>query len=151
MIVRPLPGSRWFLWLRNRAVRVGVLTGIYLSAVLVTWLLIANRIPAFDGFAGIRNFGAAVAALLLMMIPVATFLKSPPRLLLCGLVAWVVLSLIYLGACQYFTRLDSRLGSFHLFILGAVFYGLAAVGCWVASLILAARHHPLAVSRRRPY
>ena len=32
MAARPqLPGMRWFLWLRNTALRIGVLTGIYLS------------------------------------------------------------------------------------------------------------------------
>lgn len=151
MASHPLPGLRWFLWVRNRAVRIGALTGVYLSAVLVTWLVIANRLPVLYPFAGIRNFAAAVAVLLLMLVPILRFLKSPARLFLSGLVAWSLLTLTYVGACQYFSRLESRLGSFHLFMLGTVIYGFVAVACWVVSLIWAARHQPLSVSRRHPF
>jgi hypothetical protein len=45
MAARPqLPGMRWFLWLRIAALRIGILTGIYLSCVFVAWLMVANRL-----------------------------------------------------------------------------------------------------------
>ena len=50
-----LPGMRWFLWLRNPALRIGVLTGIYLSCTFIAWLLAANHITSSKPFAGVRN------------------------------------------------------------------------------------------------
>ena len=45
MAARPqLPGMRWFLWLRIASLRIGILTGIYLSCVFVAWLVVANRV-----------------------------------------------------------------------------------------------------------
>ncbi len=47
-----LPGARWFLWLRNVSLRTGVLTGVYLSVVFLVWLIVANRLPRLESFAG---------------------------------------------------------------------------------------------------
>src|SRR5260370_6043105 len=59
MATRPqLPGTRWFLWLRIASLRIGVLTGIYLSCVFVAWLEIANRVPGLWHFAELRNLVA---------------------------------------------------------------------------------------------
>jgi hypothetical protein len=45
MAERPqLAGIGWLLSLRNASFRMGVLTGIYLSCVFVSWLVIANRV-----------------------------------------------------------------------------------------------------------
>ena len=61
MATRPqLPGARWFLWMRNAALRIGLLTGIYLSCIFIAWLLAANRFPRIEAFAGIRNLVAAL-------------------------------------------------------------------------------------------
>ncbi len=49
-----LPGSRWLAWLRNATLRVGLLTGIYLSIVC------SEEIPKFDAAA----FPAAAAGTL---------------------------------------------------------------------------------------
>jgi hypothetical protein len=144
-----LPGSRWFDWLRNAALRVGVLTGIYLSLVLAAWLIIANRVPWSANFAGIRNAAAAALVLLLMLIPVGCFLKSPARLFVCGLTAWAEFTLTYVALGLYFERLFSRWGPFRVFTVGVVSYGVMAVLAWVVHMVWTARHQPFAVSRRR--
>ena len=144
-----LPGSRWFAWLRNLALRVGVLTGVYLSVVLAAWLIIANLIPWSANFAGTRNTAAEALLALLMLIPVVRFLKSPARLFVSGVTAWIVLTLTYLGMGLYFQRLFSRWGPFLVFMVGTVAYGVVAVLTWVIHMLWTVRHHPIAVSRRR--
>lgn len=144
-----LPGMRWFAWLRNPALHIGVLTGVYLSIVLGAWLVIANRMPWSATFAGPRNLIAGALFLLLMLIPIGRFLRSPARLFASGLAGWALLALTYLVMGFFFERLHSRMGPFHVFMLGAVVYGVVAVVAWVVSLVLAARHHPVATSRRR--
>lgn len=151
MAVPQLPGQRWFAWLHNLTLRVGVITGVYLSAVLVAWLLIANRVPWSANFAGIRNTAAAVLTALLMLVPIVCYLRSPARLFVAGLTAWAVFTCTYRVMGLFFERLLSRMGPFHVFMLGAVVYGCFAVVGWVVSLVWAARHHPNAPTRRRSY
>ncbi len=151
MVDSQLPGSRWFAWLRNSTLRVGVLTGIYLSVVLGGWLVIANRTPWSASVAGIRNTGAAGLTLLLMLIPVLRFLRRPGRLFASGILAWTLFTCTYLGLGLFFDRLFSRMAPLQVFMLGAIVYAFFAVISWVVSLVLAARHHPLSVSRRRTY
>ncbi len=146
-----LPGSRWFTWVRYTTLRVGALTGIYLSVVLAGWLVIANRLPALSDFALLRNAAAGALAFLLMLIPIVWFLRSPARLFAAGLTGWALLSLTYLVMGMVFHRLHSRMGPFHFFMLGVVVYGVVGVVAWVASLVLAARRQPIGVARRRPY
>jgi hypothetical protein len=149
-----LPGARWFRWLHNATLRVGLLTGIYLSIVFAGWLIVANRVPWSAKFAGIRNLGTAAAIAGLMLIPVLRFLRSSARLFASGVVGWAVLTWTYVMLGLYFERLFSRKGPLHVFMLGAVVYGSCAVIAWVASMLLAVRHHhghpqTVAVSRRR--
>ncbi len=151
MPVPQLPGQRRFAWLRSSTLRVGASTGMYLSAILVAWLLVANRFPWSSNFAGIRNAVAAALAALLMLIPILRYLRAPARLFVAGLTCWTVFTCTYLVVGLFFERLHSRMGPFHVFMLGAVFYGCLAVTSWVALLLLAARHQPIAVPRRRPY
>jgi len=144
-------GSRWFVWLRSPIYRTGLLVGVQLSAVLVAWLIIANRVPALAAFAGMRNAAAAVLAGLFMLIPVVRFLRKPGPLFASGIVAWLVLSLAYFVMGFIFERLHTRMSPFHLFMLGAVIYGAVAAFAWVASLVLTVRqhHHSIATARRR--
>jgi hypothetical protein len=139
-----LPGMRWFLWLRNAALRIGVLTGIYLSCVLVAWLLVANRLPRLYSFAGMRNLAAAAAIILLMAIPVLRFRREPVRMFVSGLTAWTLLTLTYIAVEMRFSLLESRMGAFHFFMLGAVSYGFVAVFHWVLLLCVEARHRHVA-------
>jgi len=135
--------------MRNLALRVGVLTGLYLSVVLVAWLIIANRVPWSTNFAWTRNAIAGVLLVLLALIPIGRFLKSPAQLFLSGVTAWAVLTLTYGGMGLYFQRLYSRMGPFNWFMLGTVAYGVVAVITWVIHMVWTARRHPIAVSRRR--
>ncbi len=151
MIEPQLPGSRWFRWLRNATLRIGLLTGIYLSIVLGGWLVVANRVPWSANFAGLRNRGAAGLTLLLMLIPVVRFLRQPARLFASGIVGWAILTWTYFVMGMFFERLFTRMRPGQLFMLGAVVYGFFGVVTWVVSLVLAARHHRLAPSRRRTY
>src|SRR2546422_2365389 len=134
---------------RNATLRIGILTGVYLSAVLWAWLVVANRIPWSANFALPRNAAAAAIVLLVMFIPLGRFLRSPGRLFASGVMGWAVLTFTYLILGIFFQRLHSRMGPFHLFMLGAATYGCSAVLAWVCSLALAARHQPMVVLRRR--
>ncbi len=151
MPVSQLPGQRWFLWLRNPALRLGVMTGIYLSAVLAAWLVVANRVPWSAKFADIRNILAAALGALLMLIPIVRFLRNPARLFASGLAGWSVLTCTYWILGLFYERLYSRMTPFRVFILGAVVYGCGAVISWVAMLVLMARHQPMVATRRRTH
>ena len=139
-----LPGARWFLWLRNVSLRTGVLTGIYLSCVLVAWLIVANRIPQLDAFAGIRNLATGAVIILLLAIPVLRFRSKPVRMFVSGLTAWTLLTFIYIVTEMHFSLLESRMGAFHFFMLGAISYGFVAVFDWVFLLCAEARHRHIA-------
>jgi hypothetical protein len=139
-----LPGIRLFLWLRNRALRIGVITGVYLSVVFVAWLVVANRFPQLQAFAGIRNLAAAVTVLLLMLIPVLRFRREPVRMFVAGLTAWTLLTFTYIGMEMNFSLLESRMGAFHIFMLGGITYCFVAVLHWVFLFCAEARHQHVA-------
>jgi hypothetical protein len=143
-----LPGMRLFLWLRNASLRIGVLTGVYLSSAFVAWLVVANRFPQLERFAGIRNLAAGVAAIVLMLIPVLRFRREPVRMFVAGLTAWTLLTLTYLGMEMRFSLLGSRMGAFHIFMLGGITYGFVSVFHWVFLLCAEARHQHVAQAGR---
>ena len=135
-----LPGVRWFLWLRNTALRIGVLTGIYLSCIFIAWLWIANHIPQLYPFADIRNLSAGALTILVMAIPVFRFRRQPVKMFVSGVTAWALLTLAYIAMEMRFSLLESRLGALHVFMLGAVSYGFVAVFDWVFLLCAETRH-----------
>jgi hypothetical protein len=142
-----LPGVRWFLWLRIASLRTGVLTGIYLSCVFVAWLEVANRVAALERFAELRNLVAGAILILVLGIPVLRFRRRPGKLFVAGLTAWTVLTLTYLVAQLHFTLLESRMGTLHVFVLGAVSYGFVAVLDWVFLMCAGVRHEHILHSR----
>ncbi len=148
MPVSQQPGQRWS---RSPVLRTGAVTGVCLSAVLTAWLIVANHVPRSAEYASKRNSVAAALVILLMLIPVGRFLRSPGRLFSAGLTGWAVLTSTYLLLGLYFERLYSRVTPFQVFILGGVAYGFFAVLSWVTTLMFAARHQPLVVTRRRTY
>lgn len=145
-----LPGSTWLFWVRNLTLRVGVLTGVYLSAVFLVWLLVANRLPFLERFALLRNWGAMGFFGLIMLVPIACFLRRPQQLFASGIVGWFLFVLFYRLMKVFFRGMEGRLKpTFQVFMLGAVIYGLVAVAAWVVLMAWEARHQPIAASRRR--
>ena len=157
MEVRPKPSDRKRFFWQNAALRTGVLAGIYLSCILQAWLLIANRVHELEVFALPRNLAAAGAALLALAMPVLRFRSHPGRMFVSGVTAWLLLTLTYRASELYYSLLESRMGAFHLFMLGAVSFGFVAVFRWVYLLCAEVRHRHLAraehaglaISRRR--
>jgi hypothetical protein len=138
---------RWFLWLRIASLRIGILTGIYLSCVFLAWLIVANRIPALEPFAEARNLVGGALLVTVLAIPALRFRQEPGRLFVAGLTAWTLLTLTYMAAEIHFTLLESRMGAFHVFTLGAVSYGFVAVLDWVFLICAGVRHQHMAQSR----
>lgn len=153
MKLADLPGSARLSWLGNPTLRVGVLTGVYLSTVMIVALLAANRVPFLEQFADIRNWVFRLLFVGVALIPVGCFLRSPARLFAAGVCAWFLFALSYRVMGVFFENLFSsiRQTPFHAFVLGVVFYGVVAVACWVVAMVQAARQHTIAASRRRPY
>lgn len=133
------------------AIRLGLVIGVALSGVAIAWLLVANRIPALDPLAMLRNLLAVALATIFMLVPVYRFRKSPAHVFTCGLTAWSILTLIYAILQIPFPRLGTRMGTFHFFMLGAVLLGLASAVLWVARLVLTLWHGPTLPARRRAH
>jgi hypothetical protein len=145
-----LPGSKWLLWVHNLPLRVGVLTGVYLTAIMVLSVLAANRAPFLEEFAGVRNAVSYAAFGLVMLVPAGIFLRKPLELLFSSMVAWTLFSLAYRVMGFFFENLHVRLrGPLNVFMLGAVTYGVLVAAAWVASMALEARAQPVIASRRR--
>ena len=141
------PGMWRRLWLRNETLRSGVLVGIYISCIFVSWLELANRVRELEPFAGARNFIAAALLVAVLAIPAWRYRRDPARLFASGLVAWTTLTVTYLLAEIFFKLLESRMGFLHVFVLGAVSYGVVAVLDWVLLMCAEARQQHVAQSR----
>jgi len=141
-----LPGAAWLKWLRNLPLRIGVLTGIYLTVVMVAGLLAANRLPELEVFADLRNWSCGVLFILIALIPVATFRRRPWSLFTSAASGWLVFSLAYWVAGIYFEHLHTRLNKspFHVFLLGLGSYAVVAVALWVAEMTSAVLEHGIA-------
>lgn len=125
-------GSAW-----DRAFSLGIFLGVCFSGIGVAWLLLANRVPQMDRFAFERNLALAVMFGVLGLVPACRFVRSPARSFLSGIIAWTILALTYSVAEILFPRLATRLGAFHLFVLGSVVLGLMAAFAWVMNLLIA--------------
>ena len=134
-----LPGYSNFRVLQNAAIRTGVYAGVCMSAVLVLWVIVANRVPLSEGFARERNLAAAVLIGFLALVPVLRFLRLPGNLLVSSLIAWGLLSVTYRALCIYFRSLNDRYSAFHIFMLGAIIYMIFATLSWIGSCIWKAR------------
>ncbi len=142
-----LPGMRRLIWLRNTSVRFGVLMGIYAAGTLTAWLLVANHVAALEPYAGIRNLVAGAIVFVLLVIPVLRFRREPAKMFLSGLTAWTVLTLTYFAAELHYSLLESRMGAWHMFILGAAAYGALSSFLWVFLLCVKARQLHIAQTR----
>ena len=147
-----LPGSKWFHWLRNLTLRVGVLTGVYLTAVMVVAVLAANRLPFLENLAMLRNLAAYTVFVLVMIVPIGCFLRRPLQMFASGLLGWLLFSLAYQAMGLFFLNLHARLRyPFNVFMLGAIVYAVVAATAWVGSMTLDARQQPAIAARRRPH
>jgi len=134
-----IPGERWLQRLHDRILRTGVLTGVYLGCILFSWVWIANRIPRLEAWAGMRNQFFFGALLVLMSIPVLRFRAEPGKLFVSGVIAWTLLTFTYAAMLMRFSLLESRMGVFHFFLVGTVFYSFIASFEWVLLMFLTAR------------
>jgi hypothetical protein len=133
------PGYRWFDFLRHTPARVGMYTGVWLSVILIAWVVIANRVPFLEPLAQQRNVIATLLLAFVATIPVLRFLRSPGELLVSGLFAWSVLTLSYRILSLKFFLLQYYYSTFHIFVLGAVAYLLFATLSWIGMIVWRAR------------
>jgi len=130
-----LPGYRWLMFLRNVPVRVGIYTGICLSLIFTLWLVAANRVPLLEPLAMWRNIAAIAILVFFATLPLLRFYRSPGELMVSGLLAWTLLSITYRVLCMVFVLLGQKYSAFHVFVLGAVVYLLAATLSWIGMMI----------------
>jgi hypothetical protein len=142
------PSQGQLFSLRHPCVALGTVIGACFAGIAVAWVLVANRAPSLSQFAFERNLITCGAIGALMLLPFFLFMGSPARIFLSGVIAWTILALAYQVLELLFGRLGTRLGAFHLFVLGAVVFGVMAALDWVALLLLAARRNPIAATRR---
>lgn len=133
------------------AARVGMGIGVALSGVVIAWLLVANRVPASDRLALLRNLTAGALLIVLMLVPICRFRRHPSQLFGCGITAWSILTLVYAILQIPFPRLGLRLGTFHFFMLGAVLLALTSAFIWVVQLVLLLCHGPAVPARKRAH
>lgn len=146
-----LPGEKWFHWLRNLTLRVGVLTGVYLTAVMVVSVLAATRLSFLEEVALVRNGVSYAAFILVMLVPIAYFRRKPLQLLASGLLGWLLFALAYQGMGFFFHNLHARLRQpLNVFMVGAIVYAVVAATCWVGLMALELRHQPVVAPRRKP-
>jgi hypothetical protein len=133
------PGYRWFHFFRNAPIRVGLYAGVWLALVFVGWVVIANRVAFLDPLAQQRNVIATLVLAMIAAMPVLRFLRSPGELLVSGLLAWSVLTLVYRILSLKFVLLQDYYSTFHVFVLGAVVYLLFATLSWIGMIVWRAR------------
>ena len=114
-------------------------TGVWLSVILIGWVVLANRVPFLEPLAQQRNVIATLLLAFVAAMPVLRFLHSPAELLVSGLLAWSVLTLSYRILSLKFDLLQYYYSSFHIFVLGAVAYLLFATLSWIGMIVWRAR------------
>lgn len=122
----------------------GLYTGLALSLLFTAWLLVANRMPAFDAVSVPRNVIAAGLLAVAGALPVLRFLRSPAEMLLSSVVAWCFFTLTYGILCLAFPMLDQYYSTFEVFVLGSVIYLLLVTLSWIGTIIwrVRASSHP---------
>jgi hypothetical protein len=124
---------------------MGVLCGAYLTGVMAVALLAANRLPALEPFADLRNWICRGVFLVFALLPVGTFFRTPWKLFISGSTGWLVFTLGYALAGIIFDNLHSRLNisTLHMLLLGAGSYAVIAVALWVVESAKLAMEHTL--------
>lgn len=136
MLVRPsIHEPEAFHAFQNSAVRYGVVVGAGLSLAFCAWIFIANRMPIFDRVSVERNLISAALIALLAFLPILRFFRDPAKLLTSSLIAWTFLSLTYRALSVFFWSLNDSYSAFHVFMIGAVVYLIAATLSWIGTCI----------------
>jgi hypothetical protein len=133
----------------RETLKAGLMLGAAVSGVVISWLLIANRVPGLERIALLRNLAAGMLVILLMLVPVYRFRRHPSHLFGCTFTSWVILTAVYAILQIPFPRLGMRMGTFHFFMLGAVVLGLASSLVWVIHLVWILRSQPAIMARKR--
>jgi hypothetical protein len=133
----------------RETLKAGLMLGAAVSGVVISWLLIANRVHGLERIALFRNLAAGMLVILLMLVPVYRFRRHPSHLFGCTFTSWVILTAVYAILQIPFPRLGMRMGTFHFFMLGAVVLGLAASLVWVIHLVWILRSQPAIMARKR--
>jgi hypothetical protein len=133
----------------RETLKAGLMLGAAVSGVVISWLLIANRVPGLERIALFRNLAAGMLVILLMLVPVYRFRRHPSHLFGCTFTSWVILTAVYAILQIPFPRLGMRMGTFHFFMLGAVVLGLASSLVWVIHLVWILRSEPAIMARKR--
>lgn len=148
---QPHPDANSRNFLRNPTVRNGAITGVLLSLVMLASLVLANRMKRFDLFALERNAICSGIFVFVAMLPVVRFWRSPVQLFASGILGWVIFTLAFVAAGNFFLRLHSQLRTPGVVLAyGAAGYGLIAVLSWVGDMLQSAVHHPPIRAHRRP-
>ncbi len=132
------------LVIHDSGVRTGVYAGVGMVLVFLTWLFVANRVPALDRVAMQRNAATAAILAILFMIPIVRFMWHPGRLLTSTVIAWSVFSLCYRALCIPFTALSERYSAMRLFTLGTVVCMILATLSWIVTVIWKTRETHMA-------
>lgn len=150
MLVRPaIHEPESFHAFQNSAVRYGLVVGAALSLAFCVWIFIANRVPIFDRVSVERNLISAALIALLAFLPILRFFRDPAKLLTSSLIAWTFLSLTYRALGILFWTLNDAYSAFHIFMIGAVVYLIAATLSWIGTCIWKARDAHLHPPRHR--
>jgi hypothetical protein len=132
------------------ALRLGVYTGALLVIVMLGALVAANRIPRLERYALERNAISYSLFVLFMLIPVARFWNSPLKMFGSAMIGWSMFVVVYDVAGTVFQNLFDSVRHTPLIALseGAVVYGVLSVLFWVGGMVLHARSHRIAPSRK---
>jgi hypothetical protein len=132
------------------ALITGIYTGAFLIIVTFAALVAANRMPWLENRALERNAVFCGLFVIFMLIPIVRFYNRPIQMFTSAMIAWGMFVVSYYIAGMFFRNLFEVLRSpFEALIEGAVVYGFFAVGSWVASMALHARHQAIESRRRQ--
>jgi hypothetical protein len=135
---------------RSTTLQTGIYVGALLIAVMVVALFIANRVPGLERYALERNAAFCGLFVIFMFVPLVRYWNRPMQMFISAMIGWGMFVVAYDIAGMFYQNLFQVLRApFEALIEGAVIYGVAAVGSWVGSMCLHARHAPVTPRRRR--
>lgn len=130
--------------------KTGLCTGALLIIVMFGALVAANRDPALEPYAFVRNAISYIVFVLLMLIPMCRFLTDPWKVFASSMIGWLMLAAAFDVAGFFFKDLFYAVSRTPLQVLveGTVVYGVLATALWLAQMVLYARNHPIRPRRK---